>query len=207
VRAIRSVVGHGVEGLGHLAPLLPGQHGQRHTPKKYLSLRRRPCPSPVCRRCPRDARVRARTRCRRDALRPRNLRKGLGTFITRSLSRISARRETIEGVERPAAPLHVLLRHRLLLKPGGFEGFLAGEVRVQSDELGVPHRPRLEDRHLGGYATGPPGSIELQRYEEAVSSVSDLLGLPVGVADDLADLLEPSPDAGARPRAGGKAPR
>src|SRR5207249_4318055 len=42
----------------------------------------------------------------------------------------------LEGVQYPAHDLHVLLRHRLLRKPGGFEGL--GPVRVELPTYGFP---------------------------------------------------------------------
>ena len=47
-------------------------------------------------------------------------------------------------VERRPRQLHVLLRHRLLRKPGGFEGFLQASKPREPADLAVSEGPHVE---------------------------------------------------------------
>ena len=54
--------------------------------------------------------------------------------INASSSKAAAHRFSVS----PSRRLHVLLRHRLLVEPGGFEGFRPGRKRLKLRDQSVP---------------------------------------------------------------------
>src|SRR2546430_2268873 len=60
--------------------------------------------------------------------------------------------EPVEGVDPPLHDLHVLPRHRLLLQPHGFEGFVLARVNPKPPQLAVKQRPDVRLALLDGYS-------------------------------------------------------
>src|SRR5829696_3770760 len=66
---------------------------------------------------------------------------------------------TANGFQPATCGLHVLLRHRLLRKAGGFEGFLFIEEQADAGNLAVLEAHRLEDRAVQREV--PPRGVEM----------------------------------------------
>ena len=109
---------------------------------------------------PRDAVLRraATAAARRALARDRRRRIGSSTSTSGSAASLGSplsSRVAVDGVERRASShdLHVLLRHRLLRQPGGFEGFVLGLVQRQ--------RTILPSRNVDARALRDLGSMPL----------------------------------------------
>jgi hypothetical protein len=63
----------------------------------------------------------------------------------------------LNGFERLTHDLDVLLRHRLLRQPGGFEGLLNGPIFAHLDSLSLAHLPHVRFGE-GDLLVGPPNS-------------------------------------------------
>jgi len=61
------------------------------------------------------------------------------------------------GVNRALEGIQVLLRHRLLSQPGGFEGVVAGVVLTATRDLSVPNREDVRES-LIEFETAVPGA-------------------------------------------------
>ena len=74
------------------------------------------------------------------------------------------------------AELHVLLRHRLLPQPGGFEGLLARRVlATPNDDLAVPHRVDARVSRCPSSASLPFGRATIRRTATTrVASIDQL---------------------------------
>src|SRR5439155_212304 len=90
------------------------------------------------------------------------------------------------GIHVPRVPclegrshdLHVLLRHRLLRQPHGFEGLFFAPVVVESHALAVSQRPHrtVDPFHINaGLATL---CVNAQHGDDALTSVDELLRIP-----------------------------
>src|SRR4029078_645060 len=89
----------------------------------------------------------------------------------------------------PTNDLHVLLRHRLLLKPGGFEGFLPSSLEVYADYFCLSELPDDEDRVFRLSAAELALTALMTHGEDAVSAeVLQFLCLDPIVAPMVEDL-------------------
>src|SRR5512144_1609246 len=97
-----------------------------------------------------------------------------------------------EGVDVAAplrldAALHhldVLLRHRLLREPGGFEGPVAILVEPQADCLAVAKGPNVDRAVVERKPRVPRLSCQAHGNDDALARVNDLLGVAAQVVED-----------------------
>src|SRR6266480_544323 len=103
---------------------------------------------------------------------------------TRSLAR---KRDAV-----PDAPhdLHVLLRHRLLRKPGGFEGLRAIRKVPLPKHQAPPQPEELKEGLVHGHATARSMPYVLTRAEKLIAQVEDLDRFSVKVLEGV-DQLSP----------------
>ena len=106
----------------------------------------------------------------------------------------------------PPHDLNVLLRHRLLAQPGGFEGFGHVRVHLHPDRLSVPERPHLSEAHVDGDSRGLRTPPLVDDDDDALPGVDEVLGLklptfprirPLG--EELVRTLGPGVDLFVRP--------
>jgi hypothetical protein len=117
--------------------------------------------------------------------------------VTPSKSEDSKRRMTLQHY------LHVLLRHHLLRKPGGFEGFGLGLVHFESRHLPVTERDQLDQRELDRESRMPGPPTEPKGNDQVVASVDELRRLEPSFAERFrlgADDLENAVPATVRAR-------
>src|SRR2546421_11607648 len=88
---------------------------------------------------------------------------------------------------RAGHDLHVLLRHRLLLKPHGFEGVLAVRVLLHLNRLSFPNRPHERQPLLHVQPASASGAVSAGYNDDCVSRIYVLLGLDAKVLVDLED--------------------
>ena len=88
---------------------------------------------------------------------------------------------TVPSIQQATDDLHVLLRHRLLPQPGGFEGFLLRLVERERGHLAVPNRDQ-------------PGASSLDFDAVASSKVPDVLHDQEAVLDLLQWVNELDPN-------------
>src|SRR5262249_36992856 len=95
--------------------------------------------------------------------------------------------------------LHVLLRHRLLRKPGGLEGFVPVGVPRASHDEAVTQGPKVPDANVEPRAAGSPTSGRPNEDEHPVVRVPEPLRLQAKLLEHLGllhkepnDVLAPS---------------
>src|SRR5256885_7227369 len=89
----------------------------------------------------------------------------------------------VERLYRLSNDLHVLLRHRLLREPGGFEGFGAISEVPRPDHQAPWHLKELTERLVYGHAAARPVGLEPSHDEKRVAEVEDLLGLQLEILE------------------------
>src|SRR5271154_3971573 len=87
---------------------------------------------------------------------------------------------------QPQDELDVLLRHRLLLKPHGFEGFLRGQEEANRGEEAAANGNYPATRRVDLDVADPSPSPPLADHEHLIIEVAYLLDLHTEVAPHLA---------------------
>jgi hypothetical protein len=78
------------------------------------------------------------------------------------------------GVPQLTEDLHVLLRHRLLLEPGGFEGFVSVEVLLAAHNSAIPDSEEDRQVPVGRCAARPAPSAKARPRKDAVVANLDV---------------------------------
>jgi hypothetical protein len=81
--------------------------------------------------------------------------------------------------------LHVLLRHRLLPHPGGFEGLTPIRENLGANQLAIPHGPNQGDRVVQRHATPSGRGVGATDDDDLVSRVDELPGIDAHVLIDI----------------------
>src|SRR4051812_16653848 len=83
-----------------------------------------------------------------------------------------------EGDQHPPHDLNVLLRHRSLREPGGFEGFLAGRVLIDVDDLAVAKLPMRPSAGVNPYPAPSSSTGDAHDRNDVLTVLSQLFDLP-----------------------------
>src|SRR6185295_10512350 len=102
---------------------------------------------------------------------------------------------TVERLIASTHDLHVLLRHRLLRKPGGFEGLLVIEESPNRNRLAIPDLGHEGQGRLGLGAAFPAARAGAADCDESVSQIPDLRDLDVDLAEGVVEVSEHLADA------------
>ena len=73
------------------------------------------------------------------------------------------------------SPGYVLLRHRLLLEPGGFEGLRATHKAAYSDDLPLPDGPNVVDQRFHRDAAAASRREEPRYRKDVIAQIHKLL--------------------------------
>ena len=114
----------------------------------------------------------------------------------------------VEGFNDLPHDLHVLLRHRLLRKPGGFEGFLAARVLLHPPDLSGLEADDAEESVVNpcsGITSFEASAGKSFHRHHSIVGVDDLLGFDPIVGKQIGKRVEEPRDLtnsliGARPR-------
>src|SRR5215218_1707548 len=98
----------------------------------------------------------------------------------------------IAGAEDPPHDLHVLLRHRLLREPGGFEGLLAVVEQLHLSDLAVGERPDRHVRRLYRRTAGASNLALATDRQNLAARLCQLIDLEIDLAED-GDRVAPEP--------------
>src|SRR5918994_7777204 len=82
-----------------------------------------------------------------------------------------------KGLKGSTHNLHLLLRHRLLPQPGGFEGLLTYREEFASERLAVAHRPQMSGSVLHHRATAPWSGAPSKEHNDLVATFEELFWL------------------------------
>src|SRR5215207_2211100 len=106
---------------------------------------------------------------------------------------------SVEGVQDRPHNLHVLLRHRLLAQPGGFEGFgLTAAGAPPNDSLVTPlgeYPAHLLDHGRGAVHAVRPMRADARGAERPVAKLANLIEAEAEVRKGTEEVLPPLPHA------------
>src|SRR5204862_8316718 len=98
---------------------------------------------------------------------------------------------SIEGVPCPRGDLHVLLRHRLLLQPGGFKCLCSFRVEPPTQELPVAELEQVPEPALNPHPAALAATVVQDADEHHVTRFGELLGGVVDLLPGLCTLSHP----------------